>query len=136
MAEARAAMHGAGVFRFPQYWFRAARPDGNVGATRESQDSSRVSRRSLKVDVAGDRGDAENVRSRRGAGVEQRQSIVNAGVDIDQQKSLSGHRNLGLTRKALFATENMRQRFAKGRKLTPFRALTSGFPFRSTNWRR
>ncbi len=76
---------------------RAARPDGNVGAPGERQHGARVARGLIKIDVAGDGRDADEARAwaGAGAGVEQAERVVDAGVDVDDQgRRIGGHGDL------------------------------------------
>ena len=83
--EAAPAVDIARVLHLDRDRSRRARPDGDVGAPGERENRPRVARRRGKGDVADDRGDAEDLRLRMGAGVEQRQRVVDSGVDVDDE---------------------------------------------------
>ena len=85
MAEAGLAVDLARVPDRDRQRGRRARPDGNVGAPGKRENRPRVARRGGEGDVADDRGDAEDLRLFVRAGVEQRQRVVDAGVDVDDE---------------------------------------------------
>ena len=62
---------------------RRARPDGNIGASRERQHRPRVAGRCVEIDIADDGRHAKDLRRRRGAGVKERERVVDSGVDVD-----------------------------------------------------
>ena len=64
---------------------RRARPDGNIRSPGKRENRARVARRGRERNVADDRGDAEDVRLVMRAGVEQRERIVDAGVDVEDE---------------------------------------------------
>ena len=72
---------------------RRAWPDRDIRTPRKRQNRACVARCGRKRNVADDRGDAEDLRPVMRAGVEQRQRIVDAGVDVDDQGlGVLGHR--------------------------------------------
>ena len=85
MAEARLAVDLARVPDRDRQRGRRAGPDGNVGAPGKLENRPRVARRGGERNVADDRGDAEDLRLFVRAGVEQRQRVVDAGVDVDDE---------------------------------------------------
>src|SRR6185437_1470433 len=86
MAEASLAVHLARVPDRDGKRRRRARPDGDVSASRQREDRPRVARRGNERNVADDGGDAENPRLLMRAGVEEREGVVDAGVDVDDQR--------------------------------------------------
>ena len=85
MAEAAPAVDLARVLDRDRERGRRARPDGDVGAPGERENRPRVARRRGERNVADDRGDAEDLRLLVRAGVEQRQRVVDSGVDVDDE---------------------------------------------------
>ena len=79
-------MNVACVFRLAHDRAHAARPDRNVGASGQRQNRPRIARRAPEIDIAGDRRDAEDVRLRRGAGIEQAERVIDAGVDVENEE--------------------------------------------------
>ncbi len=65
---------------------RSARPDGDVRPPREREDRPRVARRGRERHVADHGRDAEDPRLRLGAGIEEREGVVDAGVDVDDER--------------------------------------------------
>jgi hypothetical protein len=62
---------------------RRARPDRNIRSSRKRENRSRVARRGCERNVTDDRGDAEDSHPIMRAGVEERERIVDAGVDVE-----------------------------------------------------
>ena len=58
----------------------------DVGPAAELQHGARVALHVVEVDVAGHAGDGHELRLGRGAGVEQRQAVVDAGVDVEDDR--------------------------------------------------
>ena len=92
MAEAGLAVNLARVPHRDGDRRRRARPDGDIRSPRERQNRARVARRGGQRNVADDGGDAEDLRLVMRAGVEQRQRVVDAGVDVkDERLGELGH---------------------------------------------
>ncbi len=92
IAEPGRAMDGAGVVRLGRERHRRARVHGHVGAAGERQHGAGVAGRVGEAHVADDGRDADERRLRLGARVEEREGVVDAGVDIDEQAiRLMGH---------------------------------------------
>ena len=71
---------------------RRARPDRDIRPPGKRHNRARVARRGRKGDVADHSGDAEDLRLVMRAGVEERERIVDAGVDVDDQRlGMLGH---------------------------------------------
>ena len=85
MAEAGLAVNFARVPHRDRDRRRRARPDGNVRPPRKRENGAGVSRRGRKRNVADDGRDAEDWRLVMGAGVEERERVVDAGVDVDDE---------------------------------------------------
>ena len=68
----------------------AAEGDLDVGPTGQLQDRPRVARDLARVDVAGDAGHREELGLGRGGGVEEREAVVDAGVDVEDQRDALG----------------------------------------------
>jgi hypothetical protein len=64
----------------------ASGPDRNIGAACQSQNRPRVPRRFGKIDIAGQRTDAEKRDFVTSAGVEQPERVVDSSVDIDENR--------------------------------------------------
>ena len=65
---------------------RRARPDWDIRSPRKRQNCACIARRGRERDVADDGGDAENSRPVMRAGVEQRKRIVDAGIDVKDER--------------------------------------------------
>ena len=101
MAKAGLAVNFARVLRGNGDRGRRARPDGDIRSPRKRENSPRVSRRGRERNVADDRGDAEDSHPFMRAGVEKRESVIDAGVDVkDEGLGELGHEGnlLGLMR--------------------------------------
>ena len=65
--------------------------DLDVASPGELEDGAGVLGNLAGRDVAGDAGDREQVRLVRGAGIEERQGVVDAGVDVEDQGDALSH---------------------------------------------
>ena len=65
---------------------RRARPDRDIRSPRKRENRARVARCGGEGNIADDRGDAEDTRPVICAGVEERERIVDAGIDVKDER--------------------------------------------------
>ncbi len=87
MAEAGLAVNLARVPHRDRDRRRRARPDRDIRSPRKRQNRARVARRGGERNVADHGRDAEDLRLVMSAGVEERERIVDAGVDVDDERA-------------------------------------------------
>ena len=85
-AEAAGAVDVAGVADMAEQRGRGPRPDRDVAAPRQRQHGAGVALGLGQADVAGDRADADEPHVRAAKRVEQREGVVDAGVDVEDQR--------------------------------------------------
>ena len=86
MAKAGLAVNFARVPRGNGNRSRRARPDWDIRSPRKRENSSRIARCGGERNIADDRGDAEDTRPVIRAGVEQRKRIVDASIDVKDER--------------------------------------------------
>ena len=86
MPNARLAVNLARIPHRDGHGRRRARPDGDIRSPGKRENRACVACRGREGNVADDRGDAEDSRLVMRAGVEQRERIVDAGIDVEDER--------------------------------------------------
>ena len=119
VAEAARAVRLGRRLERPDERHLAAERDLDVAAAGQLEDRQRVRGDLPRVDVAGDAGDRDQLGLGRGGGVEERERIVDAGIDIEDQRDAVGHAGIRAAQRGRAGDDRDARTAGRGRTCRP-----------------